>query len=276
MSKNILVPVDFTTVTDCALNHAIVTAKKIDASILLLHVVEEQEDIEKAKALLKKFTEKAKSAAPSITFKELVRVGNIFDDIGDAASENDANLIIMGTHGKKGLQYLVGSNALRVITHSSVPFVVVQLKDAKEGGYQDIVVPLDLHKETKQKLKLVASMAKYFDSKVHLITPNETDEFLKNKVSRNIAYAKQYLSERKIKCEAQVADEGEDFLKAIIKYATTLDADLIAIMNLQKNSLMGVLGSSYEQGMITNEAMVPVLCMNPLVTTKSDIPIMFQ
>jgi hypothetical protein len=38
-------------------------------------------------------------------------------------------------------------------------------------------------------------------------------------------------------------------------------------MNLQKNSLMGMLGSTYEQSLITNDLQTPVLCVNPLTNT---------
>jgi len=276
-NKSVLVPIDFTEVAECALGHAIKTAIKIDADVHLLHVVDQKENIDIAKEKLEQVAAEASSREPGVTFHQVVRVGNIFDDIGEAADEIGAGLIIMGTHGKKGLQYLVGSNALRVITNSSIPFIVVQLKKVKDHGYQNIVVPLDLHKETKQKLKLVSDMAKYFGSKVHLITPNETDEFLKNTLTRNIAFAKQYLQERGIEHDAKISEEdGSGFVKAIQKYAVQMDADLIAIMNLQKNSLMGILGSSYEQDMITNEAMIPVMCINPIVTTVADLPAMFQ
>src|SRR5690606_2465597 len=95
-------------------------------------------------------------------------------------------------------QHLTGSHALKVVTHSSVPFVIVQEKEVKETGYDDIVVPLDFNKETKQKLVLVANMATYFNSRVHVIIPDETDEFLRNKVLSNIQFAKKFFSEREI------------------------------------------------------------------------------
>jgi nucleotide-binding universal stress UspA family protein len=88
----------------------------------------------------------------------------------------------MGTHGQHGWQHITGSHALKVITHSTIPFIVVQEKNIKETGYDDIVVPLDLSKETKQKLAYVANIATYFNSRVHLITPDESDEFLKRQV----------------------------------------------------------------------------------------------
>ena len=37
----------------------------------------------------------------------------------------------------------------------------------KPSGYDNIVVPLDFHNETKQKLEIVSSMARYFDSEIN-------------------------------------------------------------------------------------------------------------
>ena len=45
-----------------------------------------------------------------------VRVGNIFDDIGDVAAELGISLIFMGTHGSSRWQKIIGSRALKVIT----------------------------------------------------------------------------------------------------------------------------------------------------------------
>jgi hypothetical protein len=163
------------------------------------------------------------------------------------------------------MQFLTGSRALKIVTDSSVPFIIVQEKKIKDTGYDDIVVPLDLNKETKQKLSLVADMARYFDSRIHLISPREDDEYLKNQLDRNINYAKTFLSEKGIEFTVTIAKEkSSGFVKSVIKHAVTSDADLISIMNFYENSLMGVLGGSYEQQMITNEPQIPVLVVNPV------------
>ena len=211
----------------------------------------------------------ARSFSPDVAVSSIVRIGNIFDDIGQAASEIDAQLIIMGTHGASGWQKVVGSHALKVITNSSIPFVVVQKQNMRPSGYDNIIVPLDFHHETKQKLEIVSSMAHYFNSEVHLITPYETDSFLKNRLKANIAWSKKYLASKNVKSEAHIAKKGANFIKEIINLASDVDADLISIMNLQKNSLMGMLGSTYEQALITNEMQIPVLCVNPLTSTVS-------
>ena len=262
--KSILVPTDFTKEAHTAINHAVELANTINGEVILLHVVENKEDVEPAKAKLAEEQKLANEMEGSVPVKTMIRIGNIFDDIGDSAAEINASMIIMGTHGASGWQKVAGSHALKVVTNSSVPFVIVQNDMMHVGGYDKIMIPLDLHNETKQKLEIVADMAKYFGSEVHIITPKETDEFLSNKLNGNIAWAKKYLAEKGIKSATHVSEKG-NFVKNMISIAQELEIDLISIMNLQKNSLMGMFGSSYEQSIITNEAQIPVLCVNPKV-----------
>ncbi len=264
--KTFIVPHDFTPVADYALNHALETAKAVGGEIELLHVVAKDKQIADAEAKFKEIVDKVD--ADGVEIRTNVRIGNIFDDIGNFASEKHAELIFMGTHGASGWQHVVGSKALKVITSSEVPFIVVQEKKIAEGGYDSIVVPLDLHKETKQKLTLVANMANYFKSAVHVAIPDESDEFLKNKAQANIKFAKQFFGERDIELTVDLIPSSS-FDKETIKLGEKYDADLIAIMNNQKNALFGLLGANYEQNMITNDALIPVMMVNPVTTSNA-------
>lgn len=267
MKTKLLVPTDFTNEAHSAIQHAVKLGVIVQAEVILLNVVKDKSDIPAATTKLKKEEKWAKTVNDQIDVRSFVRVGNIFDDIGDAASELGVSLIIMGTHGASGWQKITGSYALKVITNSSVPFIVVQDQLMNDTGYDSIVVPLDLNNETKQKLEMVASIAHYFDSEVHLITPNESDEFLSNKLKANRIWAAKYLKGKNVKFTTQIVDDGDNLLEGVFKLSKKVEADLIAIMNLQKNSLMGVLGSSYQQEIIANKAKVPVLCLNPLKST---------
>lgn len=275
--KKIVVPTDFSSVGTCAADHAAVTADIIGADVVLLHIVAKQEEVDEAK---KKLATEAERLAGKGEYEveTMARVGNIFEDIGDVAKEIGAELIFMGTHGMKGLQFITGSHAMKVITSSSVPFIVVQERGPLQNdGYKNIVVPLDLTRETKQKLNIVSNMARYFQSKIHLITPNESDEFLKNQLTRNLQFSKKFLAERGIQFEVKVGEtKGGGFVKELINYSKDNDIDLIAIMNLKENSLMGMIGSSYEQQIITNETQVPVMCINPLRTTVAGGSVLFS
>lgn len=258
--KNFIVPYDFTAVADTALNHAIVVAKTADANIYLLHVVSNDT---KVAGSLEKLQGVIENLNTSVEITPVVRIGNIFDDIGKVAAEYFSQLIFMGTHGAKGWQHVVGSNALRVITNSNVPFVIVQEKGIKPGGYENIVTPLDLSKSTKQKLVYIAEIAEYFQSKIHIVTMKETDEGLAQKLKENIIIAQKFLNERNIEFTTTILD-SVGFDKEIVKHAVRVDADLIAIMNLNQPNLFGMLTGNYEQYIITNDAMVPTLIVNPL------------
>jgi nucleotide-binding universal stress UspA family protein len=267
INNKFLVPTDFTEVAHTAMIHAADLAKSVGAEIYLLNIVDDKSDLDAAKEKIQEEIEYLKRYNADIAVEPIVRVGNIFEDIGDVAAEKEVSLIIMGTHGASGWQKLTGSYALKVITNSPVPFIVTQKGTDKKSGYDKILVPMDLHNETKQKLEIVADMAKYFNSEVHIVTPKETDEFLKNKMNGNIAYAKKYLGEKKVKCAAHIADKSGDFVDQLLDLAGEIDADLITIMNMQRGSLMGMLGARYEQQIITNEDQIPVLCVNPKQVT---------
>jgi nucleotide-binding universal stress UspA family protein len=268
----ILVPTDFTKVSDTAIDHAILTGKIINAEVHVIHIIENKQQIGEARAKLEALSEMIRSEK-GVEIKTIVRIGSIFEDIDKVATEIDASLIIMGTHGLRGMQFITGSRALKIVTESSVPFIVVQERNIRPQGYHKLVVPLDLHKETKQKLSLVADMAKYFGSKVHLISPGETDEFLRNQLNRNIRFAEEYFGERNIPYEVEITESKSDgFVKSLLKYSAAVEADLICIMNFYDNSIMSIFNQSYEQQVITNEAQIPVLCVNPVNTMVIDKP----
>jgi nucleotide-binding universal stress UspA family protein len=268
--KIILVPTDFTKVSENALSHALLVAKTISADIHVVHILDNKKGISEAKFKLEALKEIVQKEN-GVQINTIARLGNIFEDIDKVATEIDANLIIMGTHGLRGMQFFTGSRALKIVTESMVPFIVVQERPIRPHGYHKLVVPLDLHKETKQKLSLVADMAKYFGSKVHLISPGETDEFLQNQLNRNIIFAKQYFNEKSIPYEVEITEEKTSgFVTALLKYSAGIEADLICIMNFFDTSFMSIFSSSYEQQIITNEAQIPVLCINPVDTYVVD------
>jgi hypothetical protein len=259
--KTFIVPHDFTIVADIALQHAIATAKPLNAIVQILHVVSKENQIQDALAQLQNVI--AKFAGEGVDIQPNVRIGSIFEDIGAFAAEHVAELIFMGTHGAHGWQHITGSHALKVVTSSQVPFIIVQEKSVKATGYDSIVVPMDLHKETKQKLSIVANLAKYFNSKVHVVTPDETDEYLRHQVVSNITFSESFFKDRNIEMTSAIVSRS-GFDKEVVKYAVSVDADLIAIMNLNRSNFLSALTANYEQYIITNDALIPTLIVNPI------------
>ncbi|MDP4630230.1 MAG: universal stress protein [Flavobacteriales bacterium] len=263
MSK-IIVPTDFSSTSDAAVNYACEISKTLKSPVEVLHIVKdksgEADALTKLNAQISKHKEKTGiEATPTIRF------GSIFEEIPKMTEELNGELIVMGTHGLTGLQYLTGSNALRVISDSDAQFIVVQEKTKHSANIKRILVPLDLHKETKQKIKFASALAQKFNAEVHIICPKETDEFLSNQVKRNMSYAEGYFVEHGVACKTKVTEEGSSgFVKELLKYAQYAEIDLICILNFAGERLIHAFGVAAEQQVITNDAGIPVLVINPI------------
>ncbi len=262
--NKIMVASDFTPVSDNAIDHALKLASVSKAEVFVLHVARELAEVNTAKLKLGQQIENRNPG--DVETHVVVKIGNFISEIGVAAAEVGAQLIMMGTHGPKGLiQNLVGGDAMKVVSHSEKPFIVVQEKGIKDSGYDDIVVPLDMTEDSKQKLDEVADIAKYFNSKVHIIAKHESDKGLYVKLKNNVIFAKKYFSEKNMEMAITITEPKTDFEKEIIKYAKENDADLIAIINSLNWNIFGSLfASRREEQIITNKEQIPVLCVNPI------------
>lgn len=256
----LLVPTDFTAAGDNAVHYAEQLAKILQAKVHLLHVVSNDKDAAVAKSTLNEIA--AKLEAQNIETKTIVEKGSIFDDIGRVAKAEEAEFIIMGTHGDKGMQKIFGSKAVKVITNSDTPFIVVHKKPVANYGLKNIVIPLTMDQEVKQTIYFATNLAQYFQSKIHILYVEETDAFFKTKIERNLAAAKAILEERGFEY-ALKGVKNKNLVPNLIDYAASVNADMIAFLNNHEN-FATYLGGSFEQSLIANEKEIPVMVINSL------------
>ncbi|MGB0166140.1 MAG: universal stress protein [Luteibaculum sp.] len=266
--KKLLVATDFTPVAECAINHAAYTAKATESEVWLIHIIADESDRSEAERKLDEQVALVKAIGNKIPVETVVRSGNIYDDIKGFAEEIHASLIFMGTHGMKGMQFITGSNALKVVKESQVPFIIVQEKLMKDGGYDDIVVPITLDSTTKQKFAYAAALGSYFNATIHLITAYEPDEDYGHRVKLNLKYASKFFTERDVKHTINYSQQsGTKFADEIAELGREKNADLITIMNMSDMGIFNRLGSQLEQRVITNKEKIPVLIVNPKDST---------
>lgn len=269
----ILVPTDFTEEAENAVAHAAVIAKTNNDEIRLVHIVnnDTKSKLKKAGQTLDDLRTKMEGMTADITSKYGVksdfhlREGSIFSTIGELAKELNARLLVMGTHGVVGLQRITGAFAVKVITTSPVPVIIVQRK-SPSSGINTIVCPIDQSRETKQKIIHIASLAKPFNAMVHLFASYETDEFLVNARNNNIAWAKNLLEKNGVDCKVENAEaKGGTHAKQSIKYASEVGADIMVILTDDGDVSVTefVLGPDHEK-VINNDAQIPVMCVNPI------------
>jgi universal stress protein A len=145
----ILVPLDFSPASDRALAYAVALSTEFGAPLYLLHVIEDRlitgpwpsevylgelpklrEDLVKdAERRMRQCLESL--AADGITATGEVLIGGPSHVIIEQAAEVNADLLVMGTHGRTGITHLlIGSVAERVIRHAPCPVFVVRERKA--------------------------------------------------------------------------------------------------------------------------------------------------
>jgi nucleotide-binding universal stress UspA family protein len=268
--KQIIVPWDFTHVAESALAHAVKIGRMIGNDISLLHIVDTGIKVKaegEKKTLLKHVAEEA-SRKYSMNVSSNVIRGSIFNDIADFVNTNDASLVVMGTHGMKGMQKLTGSWALKVIVKSKVPFIVVQDPPADQERYHNIVFPVDFSVENKEKMGMAIFMGKYFDSKVHILKTMSKDKSLAKKINVNLNFAVKYLIQNNIEYEIHEIPHG-NYAQRTIDFAQKINADLILIMTTKNITMADYILGASEQYIIANSSKIPVCCVNPKASFTS-------
>jgi len=139
MYSQILVPTDGSPASDAAIEHAIDLARQYDARLHALYVVdgaaystlEAGAEIvvdaleSEGEAATSRVAEAAEDAGVECT--STVTTGTAYRSIIDYVEENDIDIVVMGTHGRKGLnRYLLGSVTERVVRTSEVPVLTVR------------------------------------------------------------------------------------------------------------------------------------------------------
>lgn len=261
----ILVPHDFSEVADNAVKYAVELCRLFKKELYLLHIVEKSEDEAGAKAKLAAIAEKVQSSSLQVT--PITKHGSIFETIGETADELNTTLVVMGTHGIKGLQFITGSRAIKVITSSTAPFVVVQKKALRPTGFKNIVLPLDLTAKVKAKLYWAVYLGKQFGATFHIFVKEEKDEFLAKSVRNNLAQAESVFMQEGIQYTVTHDTDGGDFADNVVRFASGLDADLIVIMT-EEGRVAFKFGPE-DQRVIANPAQIPVMCVNPKDTSLS-------
>ncbi len=264
--KLVVVPWDFTKVAESALAHAVKIGRQVNSDICLLHVVNTgigtREEGEK-KSLLKHIADE-NSVRYNIPIQSAVVKGSIFSAIAEYANEEDRNasLVVMGTHGMKGMQKLTGSWALKVIVKSKIPFIVVQDPPVDQNRYHNIVFPVDFRVEDKEKMGMAIFMGKYFDSKIHILKGTPSDKGLAAKVNKNLNFAVKYLIQNNVEYEIHETSSGKTAQKTI-DFANKINADLILIVTTKSPTFADYMLGASEQEIIANSSRIPVCCVNP-------------
>ncbi len=172
--RKILVPIDLGEASESALKCARYFRERFGSGVLVLHAHHfelppyfssgQLEDLRRelkklgrgAKEYVRKYSEPILGMRPDIMMTESAPA----DAIIEASQNNGIELIIMGTHGRRGVERLwMGSVAEQVIRRSFVPVLAIR-SAPREKWFQRILCPLNFSETGKQALEYAAEMSK--------------------------------------------------------------------------------------------------------------------
>ena len=276
----ILVPIGFTDQSLVALQQAVIVAKRTNSELFLLSVVEMPTALQKIfsdyEEKQKHFKEKLRENLIELSnnycegvsnVKCLVSSGKIYEEITDIAESLGASLIIMGTDGtpKDIKKKFIGSNANKVVRSAPCPVITIKGKSIK-NTCDMIALPLDLNKETREKVTNAIQFARLFNSEVRAfsVSFSDDDDSVKNKLNSTLYQVSKFISSKGVKCSTDLLEISSSaiFSSSIVKYTEDINADLIMIMTKGEENLdLNFLGSNARK--LINKSDIPVMSIRP-------------
>ena len=268
--KKIVVPTDFSEQSDYALKVAASLAKKHNAEILALHMLELNQAmisssegfhpeqtvflIKLAEKRFKDFLNKPYLKGVKVT--PVVKHFKVFSEVNEVAKKNGADMIVMGSHGIDGLKEIfVGSNTERVVRNADIPVLVIK-NDHEDFKVNRFLFACGFKEESLavfEKARNFADMLSAEFKIVYINTPG--DNFL----STEDAYERisQFLNMAEVGMEVEVYNDY-NIEKGILNYSANIGADMIGIPTHGRKGLshffMGSIGED-----IANHSTIPVV-----------------
>ncbi len=272
--EKIIVPIDFSKHSEYALEVAAGIAKKNNAELLVLHMLELSTGLlTKSKSqhqttaifLLKiaeaKFEEfLQKDYLDGLKVTPIVKHFKVFSEVNDVAMEHDADLVVMGSHGTSGSRDIfIGSNTEKVVRNSDVPVFVVKnsIPDLK---IDEVVFASDFKYENIRSYLNATKLFKAFDSNINLLYVN-----LPNENFRSTTEIDSRIADFLMKADGNLDNMKNVHYQAdysvergIINFSNKVGADIIAIPTHGRKGIAHFFTGSVGED-VANHSALPVI-----------------
>lgn len=276
--KKILVPTDFSEIASNALGFAVQLAKKMNAELLLLHVLELDYgsfmssgqvvsgdfDLVYQNTLIRgaeRRIERIVDTIEGVKVKSKLVIDDAEDAIERTITDFDIDIVVMGSKGAKGLkEMLIGSHTEKIIRRVKCPVITIKGK-TDLNDLNKVMFATDLSEESKKSAASIVEIQKLLGLELEMLcvkgkANTESVEDVENKM-------KEYVTNINVeRCGINVftSDNLED---AILEAANRLNVGIIAMATHSRQGIVHLLMGSHTEN-IANHADKPVIS----VTTK--------
>jgi nucleotide-binding universal stress UspA family protein len=265
--KKILVPCDFSKTAQQAYTFALDIAKKNDAEVYVLKVIDipfmyESYSVEVPASLnpelWKQIENDARasfnkmkgehSSRSEITFRTVK--GPVTPGILDFIDKEKIDLVVMGTSGSSGLdEFLVGSNTEKIVRFSKVPVFAIR-KAINLSSIKNIVYPTNLSQDQERIADRLKAVQTFFDATLHILVV-DTPFNMKRKHYETADVEKFVSLHGFQKCTVNVrrnySEEG-----GILDFVAEIGADMIAMSTHGRRGLSRLFGGSITENVVNH------------------------
>lgn len=284
---NILVPMDFSQHAEYALDQAIKVAKLTDGVVNLVYIHQDKKGVLAKlfsqehsdlfdEAVLDKLEKVAKEKHLEHDidiFCQLVHSPSVGNKIVEIAKEKKSAMIVMG----KGRLYdegverlIIGSVTSRVIRYSKVPVITIG-NECDKSSCKNIMLPLDLTKETRQKVSWGIQMAKIFDANIKVVSAlwDKDNPEIVNPLVAQMKQVKKFISDAGINVTTTMVNSSKtskDLVSIMMDFIEREgNVDMALIMTQQENEISSFfLGSTATE--FIRKSTIPVMSIIPRET----------
>lgn len=272
--KRILVPTDFSKYSLNAAKVAAQIAKKTEARVYFLHVVDmpvtetgiipgqTQQDIAEGLFVLKMVKKNFKELLnqdflKGVNVAEAILFDGVYQSVVKQAKKHDIDLIVMGTHGTTGYvnDFFMGSNTDKIVRLSETPVLAVR-DEIKKVSFKNIVFASDFGEGVSDSFEPIENVIKDFDAHVDLVRVITRDDFYYSDPMLEVMddFAKQK-GLKNYKCHVHSADNVQE---GINEFAKRQNADLITTITKGRRGLARLFNGSVTNDLIKGSPL-PVL-----------------
>ena len=271
--KRILVPYDFSPVSEHALDFACQIAGKIESEIMLLNVIEHPtadsfktmgiQNVDPMEQLyIKKMYEKVSekldeivSQHPDGMISTKIQLGNPFNTIIDQVVEERAELLVVGTEGAEGLnEYFIGSISEKIVRNASCP--VITLRDKAEvDPIEKIVFASDFINTDAGLISRLKELQATFEAQLKIVKINTPASFTSTR--HDTRQMEEFIEKYDITNYTIDIYNYKNEEDGVVLFAEDVEADMIALGTHQRKGVGHFLAGSIAEDVV-NHAPMPV------------------
>ncbi|MFT3885219.1 MAG: universal stress protein [Flavobacteriales bacterium] len=259
--NQLLVPYDFSDCATDALRVAAKIARLTGACINVVHLYEQMTDFHTSNQKVRDGIEAKLDQVPHLPFLEGIELRKFLlrqmslTEVFRNEHLAKADLVVMGSHGARGLKGVVGSNTQRIVRIAPMPVLVIK-HHVDDFQVKDLVYASNFTATDVEKFEAFLPVIRLFDPKVHLLKINTPNNFERSEDTYQAIDT--FLQRHELRKFTTTIYNDLSIEEGILNFARGIDADMIAMATHGRTGFFHVVNGSLTED-IVNHTTFPVL-----------------